>query len=469
MATHVRQLRSTAVHSENAENMLLAGKGATKPGAVASKAFGVRSALGNIAVNQQRNKPAAAGPTKDLIQKPARLTKQRGTTSLQNLNLKQTKVVPAPTQQPLRPSLERKAKRASLEKLKKNEELDEPMETEEQEELALLPASDIDMADVAAAIVAPVEDIDGDDVGNPQMLPEYVNEIYAYMRILEQRQAVRPGYLGADGSKVGPIKPRMRNFLVDWLIEVHQQFSLIQETLYLTVAILDRFLQEEGASISTKQLQLVGVTAMLVAAKYEEMYPPEVDDFVYITDKAYKQSEILQMEIRILKTLDFDLGRPLPINFLRRCSKAGLVDGDIHGLAKYVMELTLVDYKFAHVEPSRVSAASLALSMHLLDPAHPPLRQVWTPTLAHYTAYGLTDIEETVRGLAETLLTIHHVQGINVDFLPASSSSGKKVKAIRAVSKKYCGKKFAKVATIRSVNGSEGKECLKLILSGQSI
>ena len=261
----------------------------------------------------------------------------------------------------------------------------------------------------------------------------------------------------------------MRNFLVDWLIEVHQQFSLIQETLYLTVAVLDRFLQEEGATISTKQLQLVGVTAMLIAAKYEEMYPPEVDDFVYITDKAYKQSEILQMEMRILKTLDFDLGRPLPINFLRRCSKAGLVDGDIHGLAKYVMELTLVDYKFAHVEPSRVSAASLALSMHLLDPAHPPLRQVWTSTLAHYTAYGLTDIEETVRGLAETLLTIHHVQGINVDYLPGSTNSGKKVKAIRAVSKKYCGKKFAKVATIRSVNGSEGKECLKRILSGESI
>merc|ERR1712117_278493 len=320
-------------------------------------------------------------------------------------------------------------------------EEEEPMETEQ------LPAGDVEMADVAAAIVAPVEDIDKDDVGNPQMLPEYVNEIYAYMRILELKQAVRPGYLGADGSKVGPIKPRMRNFLVDWLIEVHQQFSLIQETLYLTVAVLDRFLQEEGATISTKQLQLVGVTAMLIAAKYEEMYPPEVDDFVYITDKAYKQSEILQMEMRILKTLDFDLGRPLPINFLRRCSKAGLVDGDIHGLAKYVM----------------------ALTMHLLDPAHPPLRQVWTSTLAHYTAYGLTDIEETIRGLAETLLTIHHVQGINVDYLPGSTNSGKKVKAIRAVSKKYCGKKFTKVATIRSVNGSEGKECLKRILSGESV
>ena len=201
MATHIRQLRSTTVHSENAENMLV-GKGAIKPGAGASKALGVRSALGNIAVNAKR-KPAAAGPVKDLIQKPTRLTKQRGTTSLQNL--KQSKVVPAPapTQQPLRPSLERKAKRASLEKLKKNEELEEPMETEEPgpEVLPQLPANDVDMADVAAAIVAPVEDIDKDDVGNPQMLPEYVNEIYAYMRILEQRQAVRPGYLGADGSK----------------------------------------------------------------------------------------------------------------------------------------------------------------------------------------------------------------------------------------------------------------------------
>ena len=163
MATHVRQLRSTTVHSENAENML-AGKGAIKPGAGASKALGVRSAFGNIAVNAQR-KPTAAGPAKDLIQKPTRLTKQRGTTSLQNL--KQSKVVPAPGP----------------------------------EELPQLPANDVDMADVAAAIVAPVEDIDKDDVGNPQMLPEYVNEIYAYMRILEQRQAVRPGYLGADGSK----------------------------------------------------------------------------------------------------------------------------------------------------------------------------------------------------------------------------------------------------------------------------
>jgi hypothetical protein len=119
-----------------------------------------------------------------------------------------------------------------------------------------------------------------------------------------------------------------------------------------------RYLQVEGGHTTTKQLQLVGVSAMLVAAKYEEMYPPEIGDFVYITDKAYKESEIRTMEIAIIKALNFDLGRPLPINFLRRCSKAGLVDEHVHGLAKYLMELTIVDYKMAHVEPSRIAGMS---------------------------------------------------------------------------------------------------------------
>lgn len=77
--------------------------------------------------------------------------------------------------------------------------------------------------------------------------------------------------------------------------------------------------------VSRSKLQLVGVTAMLVASKYEEMYAPEIADFVYITDNAYSKSDIRKMEILILKTLEFNLGRPLPLHFLRRNSKAGQV------------------------------------------------------------------------------------------------------------------------------------------------
>ena len=130
------------------------------------------------------------------------------------------------------------------------------------------------------------------------------------------------------------ILPKMRSVLVDWLIGVHLQFHLLQETLYTTVAILDRYLQLEVGKISRSKLQLVGVASMLIAAKYEEIYAPEVKDFVYITDRSYTEKDILRMEIRILAALKFDLGKPLPLHFLRRASKAGGVEAATHTLAK---------------------------------------------------------------------------------------------------------------------------------------
>lgn len=73
--------------------------------------------------------------------------------------------------------------------------------------------------------------------------------------------------------------------------------------------------------VPKKQLQLVGVTAMFLASKYEEMYPPEISDFAYVTDRAYTTAQIRDMEMTILRVLKFQLGRPLPLQFLRRASK----------------------------------------------------------------------------------------------------------------------------------------------------
>ena len=104
---------------------------------------------------------------------------------------------------------------------------------------------------------------------------------------------------------------------------------------------------------------------MFIASKYEEMYAPEIGDFVYITDRAYTESQIREMELKILTAMRFELGRPLPLHFLRRNSKAGNVDALTHTLAKYTMELTLVDYKMAHIKPSMIAAAALALSLRV--------------------------------------------------------------------------------------------------------
>ena len=87
-----------------------------------------------------------------------------------------------------------------------------------------------------------VHDIDAEDADNPQLVSDYVNDIYDYMRELECAYPIRRHCL-ADQSD---INGRMRGILIDWLVQVHLRFHLLQETLYLTVAILDRYLQVGG-------------------------------------------------------------------------------------------------------------------------------------------------------------------------------------------------------------------------------
>merc|ERR1719402_1130086 len=128
------------------------------------------------------------------------------------------------------------------------------------------------------------------------------------------------------------------------------------------------------------QLQLVGVTAMFIASKVEEMYAPE------ITDVAYTVEEIKATELKMLQSLNFNVSRPLPLHFLRRNSKAGDVDMMQHGVAKFVMEVCLTEYDLAHHPPSLIAAAALLLSLRVLQP-ETPLATAWSSTLAYYSTY----------------------------------------------------------------------------------
>merc|ERR1719217_120697 len=115
------------------------------------------------------------------------------------------------------------------------------------------------------------------------------------------------------------INPKMRAILIDWLVEGHMKYKLKAETLFLSISILDRFLAKKR--VSRKKLQLVGVVATLIAAKYEEIYPPEINDLVYICDKAYTNNEIKEMEIVMLTVLEFQLRVPTAVSFLDRFAK----------------------------------------------------------------------------------------------------------------------------------------------------
>ncbi|NXL91687.1 CCNB2 protein, partial [Alectura lathami] len=239
-----------------------------------------------------------------------------------------------------------------------------------------------------------IEDIDAEDTGNPQLCSDYVKDIYLYLRQLELQQSVRPHYLNGK-----TINGRMRAILVDWLVQVHSRFQLLQETLYMCVAVMDRFLQ--NYPVPRKRLQLVGVTALLLASKYEETYTPDLADFVYITDNAYTGAEVREMEMVILKELNFDLGRPLPLHFLRRASKAGEANAEQHTLAKYLMELTLIDYDMVHHLPSEIAAAALCLSQKILG------HEKWGTKQQYYTGYTEDSLVMVMKHMAKNVVKVN--------------------------------------------------------------
>lgn len=171
----------------------------------------------------------------------------------------------------------------------------------------------------------------------------------------------------------------MRSVLMDWLIQVHHRFSLLPETLFLCVNYIDRFLSCKVVSLG--KLQLVGATAIFVAAKYEEINCPSIQEIVFMVDKGYTVDEILKAERFMLSMLQFELGWPGPMSFLRRISKADDYDLETRTLAKYFLEITIMDERFVGTIPSFTAAGAHCLARLMLK------KGSWSAKHIHYSGY----------------------------------------------------------------------------------
>jgi hypothetical protein len=205
------------------------------------------------------------------------------------------------------------------------------------------------------------EHLDDDDMDDPLMVAEYVHDIFKYLRELEVATLPNADYM--ENQK--DLEWKMRGILVDWLIEVHNRFHLLPETLFLAVNIIDRFLSRKVVRLD--RLQLIGVTGMFIASKYEEVLSPPVASFRHVADDGFSEAEILSAERWVLGTLDYDLSYPNPMNFLRRISKADAYDIHTRTLGKYLMEISLLDHRFMNYLPSHIAAAAMYLARMVLE------------------------------------------------------------------------------------------------------
>uniref|UniRef100_A0A0R0K3P9 B-like cyclin n=1 Tax=Glycine max TaxID=3847 RepID=A0A0R0K3P9_SOYBN len=256
----------------------------------------------------------------------------------------------------------------------------------------------------------------------PQIDESYDFEIFEYLHAMERKRRPMIDYVEKVQKQV---TTTMRAILVDWLVEVAEEYKLLPDTLHLSVSYIDRFLSV--SPVSKSRLQLLGVSSMLIAAKYEEVDPPRVDAFCNITDNTYHKAEVVKMEADILKTLKFEMGNPTVNTFLRRFADVASENQKIEFLIGYLAELSLLDYDCLIFLPSILAASAIFLARFIIWPeVHP-----WTSSLSECLGYTPADLKECVLILHDLYLS-------------------RKAVSFKAVREKYKQHKFKYVANLPS-------------------
>lgn len=270
-------------------------------------------------------------------------------------------------------------------------------------------------------------DIDARHAEDPQYVMEYMNDIFSVTQKIEGLHGATPGYM----ERQVHVNSKMRGILVDWLVSVQQKYKLKAETLFLAVSVLDRYLEQKATA--RRHLQLAGVTSLLIAAKFEEMYPPQVADLVHVTDKAYSRADILQMEVSILTALDFKICSPTSMLFLERYQSVNGCNEAHKYLAQYLVELSLPDYNMLKYGASCRAASAVFLSNKLLR--HQPAWKAAAVKVSHYNEAMLKDCAKEMCALLEYAET----------------------NTLQAVRKKFSQLKYQKVAQLNFTGNSPAR------------
>jgi hypothetical protein len=158
----------------------------------------------------------------------------------------------------------------------------------------------------------------------------------------------------------------MRQMLVDWLLrQAHFRWHLLPETLWVAVNLMDRFFTRRN--ISPTKLPVVGITALMVAAKYEEGRAPSINEFLLITNNSFTKEEILKSECVLLQTLEFKISQCSPYTWIHRISvNADNYETRTRMLGTFLAETTLLNCRFLRCKPSLIAAIGMYSARRML-------------------------------------------------------------------------------------------------------
>lgn len=192
----------------------------------------------------------------------------------------------------------------------------------------------------------------------------------------------------------------MRSILIDWIIEVHFKFKLPDQTIWLCVNILDRYLGK--VFVSRNLLQLVGITSLFIASKFDGSMVPSVCECVFLSDNAFKQSDIINMEQSILKEINFQLNIPIIYHFLVRFLSYSMKNNErLKLISFYCAERGLQEEFILSFSPSLYAASAIYCGLRTIflddNSTTSGKNSVWSRVLEEETGYKEKDLLECAR------------------------------------------------------------------------
>ncbi|TVU50348.1 hypothetical protein EJB05_01717 [Eragrostis curvula] len=261
-----------------------------------------------------------------------------------------------------------------------------PLQLQANEHLCVIEASDGEETKCMANAPVAMEIDQVCDASNnkedPQLCPYRTSDIYMFLREDETKKRPSSDFMETIQKDVNS---KMRAILIDWLVEVADEYRLVPDTLYLAVNYIDRYLS--GNKVKRQR-------------KHEEICAPQVEEFCYITDNTYFRYEVRDMESSVLNHLKYEMNAPTTKCFLRRIvSTAQSFDEDesmnLELLANYVAELSLLEYNLLSYRPSLIASSAVFLAKFILQPTKKP----WNFALARYTRYKPSELCDCVKEL----------------------------------------------------------------------
>ena len=239
---------------------------------------------------------------------------------------------------------------------------------------------------------------------NPQIVDEYIDDIYLHLKSIENIDLPKKNYMI---NIQDDITEYMRTILLDWLIDVHMKYKLLPETLFVAINLIDRYLSKK--KINREYYQLLGTTCMFIASKYEEIYPPNIKEFIKVTANSYTKEQLLKMEYKVLSTLEFNITYPSYLRFLEVYNYYINMDDMDFFRCKFFVELALLDYKLCHFPPSLIAAVCLILNLKIKKKSKlffEENKKYDEKKIYEITKYTCEDIDKCLNELINELIVI---------------------------------------------------------------